>query len=88
MAITVFVQVDGLEDVVLKRDTFGELGLIVGSVEGHFELGEILVVHLDVVHWSEALSGKVIAGALVFAGQGCDSEVILIEVLVVFLHVV
>ena len=53
MTIPRFVKEDGLEDVIFECDFGRELGLVVGAVEAHFELGTVFGVFFDVVHWFE-----------------------------------
>lgn len=67
MSIPRLVQVDGLEDVVLKVHLGWELCLVVRAVEAHLQFAEVLVVHLDVVHWLEVVARPVDAFALVDA---------------------
>ena len=86
--VPAFVEEDGLEDVALKWDALGELGLVVRTVEAHFELGFVGGVHFDVVHRSEGLFGHFNTGGLINAGQGCDSLLLVVEVFVVAFHVV
>ena len=53
VAVSRLVQEDGLEDVVFEPDFGRELGLVVCAVEAHFQLGAVLGVFFDVVHWFE-----------------------------------
>jgi len=88
MPVAVFVEEDGLEHVPVKVHVGRELGLVVCTVEAHFELGEVLVVHFDVVHWFEGLFGHFLAHGLVDAGEDGDGFVFVVEVFVVAAHVV
>lgn len=54
----------------------------------HLKLGEVLVIHLDVVHWLEGLLGHFLANALVDAAENRHGFVFVVEVLVVSAHVV
>lgn len=86
--IALFVEEDGLEDVVLKRDLGRELGLVVCAVEAHFQLAAVLGVHFNVVHWFEGLLSHFEAYGLVDAREGADGLRGRVEVFVVLLHVV
>ena len=70
------VEEDRLEDVIFVRHgRFGsivvltELVLVVGAVEGHFDLLHVFGVGVRVVHWAEACGLAVDAGLFVF-GEG------------------
>ena len=72
----VFVEEDGLEDVVLVVDggfvgavVLPELVLVVGAVEGHFDLLHVFRVGVRVVHGSVTRGFAVLTGLLVF-GEG------------------
>ena len=84
-AVAVIVEEDGLEDVVFKGDFGGELGLVVGGVEAHFEFGAVGWVGFDVVHGTEVLFGVVDAGRVVAAGEVGNGSAVF-EVLVVAFH--
>lgn len=71
-----FVEEDGLEDVLVVGDggfvggmVHPELMLVVGTVEGHFDLLHVFGVGVRVVHWSVAGGFAVLAFLLVF-GEG------------------
>ena len=53
MAVPLFVQEDGLEDVALKVHLRWKLRLVVCAVEAHFQLAEIGLVRLDASPESE-----------------------------------
>lgn len=61
VAVALFVEVDGLEHVLVKGYVWRELRLVVCAVEAHFELGAVLRVHFDVVHWFEAFFCPLVA---------------------------
>jgi len=88
VAVTGFVEVDGLEDVAVEVDLRRELRLVVCAVEAHLEFREVLVVHFDVVHGLEALLGHFNACRLVDARQYRHGLLRVVEVLVVLAHVV
>jgi len=58
LAVTVLVEMDRLDNVVFERHPFGKLRLIVRCVETHFELAEILFVHLNVIYGFEVGFGE------------------------------
>lgn len=87
VAVAFLVEENGLEDVVFKGNFGWELGLVVGAVEAHFELRPVLGIHFDIVHWLEGFFGHFEADGLVDPGEGGDGLGGIVEVFVIFLHV-
>lgn len=88
MAVAGLVEEDSLEDVAVEVHVWWELGLVVCAVEAHFEFGDVLVVHFDVVHWFERLFCHFDTHALVDAVEDADGLVFVVKVFVVSAHVV
>lgn len=53
MGISIFVQEDGLEDVVFEIDVLWELRLVVRAVETHLEFGLVFGILFDEIHGLE-----------------------------------
>lgn len=87
MSIAVFVQINRLEDMSIKRHLRRELSLIVRAVEAHFQFCAVLRVRLSEVHGLERLLRKLDAGGLVDAGESRDGLLAVVKVLVVLLHI-
>ena len=87
MSVPPFIEEDGLEDVIFECDFGRELGLVVGAVEAHFELGAVFGVFFDVVHWFERFLGHLYPAALVNARERGDGLIGVVEVFVVAFHV-
>lgn len=87
MAITRLVEVDGLEHMMIERHVGWKLTLIVGTVKAHFKFGTILWVLPDVVHGTEVFPSISDTRGLVGSVECLDSNIIAIEVLIVFLHI-
>lgn len=85
--VAVLVQEDGLEDVLLQRQLRRELRLVVGAVEAHLQLREVLGVHLDHVHGLVRLLRELHPRRLVLAGERGYRLLLVVEHLVVLLHV-
>ena len=68
VAVAALVQEDGLEDVRVKGLVGRELALVVGAVEAHLDLSQVLRVHLDVVHGLEGRLGELEARRLRLVG--------------------
>lgn len=88
VSIALLIQVNSLEYVLVKGNVGWELALVVCAVEAHFELGAILRVHLDVVHWLKVFFGIFVALGLVDIRERFGGLLVAIEVLVVIAHVV
>ena len=88
MAVAVFVQINRLENVLVKRHVGRELALVIRAVEAHFELGAVLRVHFDVVHWFERFLGHFVAHGLVDGRELGYGLVWVVEVFVVLAHIV
>lgn len=87
VSIAVFVEINRLENMLIKVHFGGELRLVVCAVEAHLELGLVLVVHFDVVHGLEVLFGVLVARRLVDVGELGDDFGRVVEVLVVVFHI-